>query len=229
MAGGDGGKGDGLLACLQKALGHALPNQLVATQGLLRLLEQEEGPRLSPEGQDYLRRVVAAAQRSHALITELAELVRAVRNVEPPAPVDPAELATEVSVEVRKLFADRPLDFHLDVQVPRLLVPPRGFRQVLLRLVRAVVPEAGEVAPRVEVSAAETAAGVELRVSSSGPGWGPQQQQQLFEPFAPGGEGSGEGLGLLLARTLVEGWGGRVQLDPGRGRCLLVTLPAAQE
>src|SRR5437899_1008822 len=35
-----------LLACFQKALGHEMPNQLVAIGGLLRLLELEEGERL---------------------------------------------------------------------------------------------------------------------------------------------------------------------------------------
>ena len=39
-----------LLGCFQKALGHELPNQLVALQGLARLIEMEQADRLDEEG-----------------------------------------------------------------------------------------------------------------------------------------------------------------------------------
>ncbi len=77
-----------LLAALQQALGHDLPNQLIAVQGLARLLELEQGERLSAEGRDYLARLAAAAARAHALVAELAGLVRQARQAPPPAPTD---------------------------------------------------------------------------------------------------------------------------------------------
>ncbi len=70
---------DDLLALLQKALGHELPNHLVAVQGLARMLEMEQAERLDDEGKDYLRRLAAAAQRAHELARSLADRVRAER------------------------------------------------------------------------------------------------------------------------------------------------------
>src|SRR5437870_1875703 len=77
-----------LLACYRQAVGHELPNQLVAIQGLVRVLEFEEGARLSAEGRDYLQRLAAAAQRTHALLRTLAAIGRVGRE-----PVGPEPLA----------------------------------------------------------------------------------------------------------------------------------------
>jgi hypothetical protein len=68
-----------LLACFQKALGHEMPNQLVAVGGLLRLLELEEGDRLGPDGRDYLGRLHAAVQKLDLLAAGLADLARTAR------------------------------------------------------------------------------------------------------------------------------------------------------
>ena len=78
---------DRLLNLLQKALGHELPNHLVAMQDLARLLEMDQAERLDDEGKDHLRRLAAATQRTHELIRTLADLVRASRT--DPAPVPP--------------------------------------------------------------------------------------------------------------------------------------------
>ena len=63
---------------MQKALGHELPNQLIAVQGLARLLDTET-ERLSDDGKEYLQRLGAAAQRSHEMVRALADFLRALR------------------------------------------------------------------------------------------------------------------------------------------------------
>src|SRR5205085_1375403 len=73
-----------LLAMLQKALGHELPNRLIAVRGLAALLELEDGARLGAEGREYLARLAAEADRAHALVFALAEAVRWQRPAAPP-------------------------------------------------------------------------------------------------------------------------------------------------
>lgn len=70
---------DCLLGVLQKALGHELPNYLVAIQGLARVLEMDQAQRLDDEGKDHLRRVAVAAQRAHELTLTLADRIRSER------------------------------------------------------------------------------------------------------------------------------------------------------
>src|SRR6266568_1263535 len=55
--------GEQLLASFRQAMGHDMPNHLVAAQGLVRLLEMDEKERLSPAGREYLGRLTIVLQR----------------------------------------------------------------------------------------------------------------------------------------------------------------------
>src|SRR5947209_6737970 len=93
-----------LLAVFQQTVGHDLPNHLIAIQGLARVLELEEGERLSPAGRDLLARLAAAAQRAHEIVGTLAEIGRVGREVHATEFVALAELGREVAAELNQLF-----------------------------------------------------------------------------------------------------------------------------
>ncbi|HLE43482.1 MAG TPA: ATP-binding protein, partial [Methylomirabilota bacterium] len=67
---------------------------------------------------------------------------------------------------------------------------------------------------------------VEVRVEDSGPGMPPAVLARAFEPFFTT-KRDGSGLGLAVARRLLEGAGGRLALEsePGRGTRAVITLP----
>ena len=74
---------------------------------------------------------------------------------------------------------------------------------------------------------------IRIAVEDRGPGMGPEKQAQLFEPFNRLGlERStieGHGVGLAIAKRLVELQGGVIGVDstPGRGSVFWIELPAA--
>lgn len=89
---------------------------------------------------------------------------------------------------------------------------------------------------RVDVSLAATPAGVEVTVQDDGPGFAPEQAERLFERFYQVDmEGTrrhgGAGIGLSLARELVQLHGGTITAssDGRRGARFVVSLPAAHE
>ncbi len=70
-----------------------------------------------------------------------------------------------------------------------------------------------------------------ISVTDRGPGFSADQRYLMLEPFAssipPGGKSAGSGLGLPIARTIVDRHGGKLDFSqgPGGGSCFWFTLP----
>ncbi|MFM8780250.1 MAG: ATP-binding protein, partial [Gemmatimonadota bacterium] len=100
----------------------------------------------------------------------------------------------------------------------------RELREVLLNLLENA-RLAG--ARRVTVTAMpDTAGGATLRVEDDGSGIAPELLPRIFDPHFST-RSSGSGLGLALARRLVEGWGGTIAVEStaGVGATFTVNLP----
>ncbi|MCC6187481.1 MAG: hypothetical protein IT318_00490 [Anaerolineales bacterium] len=88
-------------------------------------------------------------------------------------------------------------------------------------------PAGGTVAVGAGVAGSE----VWIRVGDTGPGIAPQDHEHIFEPLYRGQTGrrfpQGMGLGLTIARDLIQAHGGRLTLDsaPGLGSQFTVWLP----
>jgi signal transduction histidine kinase len=88
----------------------------------------------------------------------------------------------------------------------------------------------GTTLPSVSVRTKDLGKCVRLEVEDTGPGVSAEIRQRLFEPFVTTkGAGKGTGLGLFLARKLVEQSGGKLELEtpPFVGARFAVELPKA--
>jgi signal transduction histidine kinase len=217
-----------LLACFRQAVGHDLPNQLIAIQGLLNILALEETERLSPDGQEYLQRLLAATERAHALVSSLAELGRIRSNNQRPEMLSLKEVAQEVAARLNHLYSGRTIEYDWPEPAFHLEVPRLALEQVLLHLMRNAVQAARDDLPiRIEVHARAIATQREFWITDNGRGLTTEQLHQLRELFCGRTPvGLGEGLGLVLVRQYVFRWGGRLSVasEPGRGSTFTVTL-----
>jgi signal transduction histidine kinase len=79
---------------------------------------------------------------------------------------------------------------------------------------------------------APAADAVRFVVVDNGPGIRSEHQAELFEKFfrVPGSPDGGSGLGLFIARGLVQAHGGKIGVDsvPGKGCTFWFTVPVAQ-
>src|SRR5262249_26626039 len=121
------------------------------------------------------------------------------------------------------------LSAEVDEKVEARLAPDK-FERVLFNLVTNALrhtPSDGSVAVRVEQRAGDLL----LRVEDSGEGLPLEAPSRMFERFWRGDRarsGNGAGLGLAIARGLVEAHGGRIWAEnrPQGGACVSFTLPA---
>lgn len=105
---------------------------------------------------------------------------------------------------------------------------PRLERVVQNLLVNAVRHTPADGSVRVE--AHRSADGIELAVIDTGEGIATEDLERVFEPFFrgdPSRQGAGAGLGLALAKRIVEALGGSIsaQSEPARGSRFAVLLP----
>jgi signal transduction histidine kinase len=123
----------------------------------------------------------------------------------------------------------------VDERVGDIVADERKVKQILLNLLSNAVkftPEGG----RVGLTATAAEGGITIAVSDTGIGIAPEDQATIFEEFRQVGRDDarrqeGTGLGLTLAKKLVDLHGGRiwVQSQVGQGSTLTFTLPCRPE
>jgi signal transduction histidine kinase len=109
------------------------------------------------------------------------------------------------------------------------VVADRGqIERVLTNLVDNAL-RASTAGGTVTVAARSDGGRVVFSVEDTGRGIRPEQLPRLFEKFsrAPGSPGDGAGLGLYIARRIVEAHGGRIwaRSEPGRSTIFAFSLP----
>lgn len=117
--------------------------------------------------------------------------------------------------------------------LPLLHARPQQIQQVLLNLLinaKDALLQTGRDGRRVWLCAHPARGGIEFSVRDNGPGIPPQLGPRIFEPFVTTKRArGGTGLGLSISRSIVEGYGGTIEVDSeqGQGATFRVWLPQA--
>lgn len=218
-----------LLANLVHELGRPLGALLSAVQALLAGADQD--PALRRELHEEMATQIRGLQR---LLDDLARLRGQVLGTleleRHPVTLD-AWLPTALG-PWHAAAAQKGLAWHSEIPpgLPTISADPDRLAQVVGNLVSNAIkytPAPGSVT----VSAGAEANGVWIRVSDTGPGIPPEEQERIFAPFYRGQSSGrfpqGMGLGLSIARDLVTAHGGRLTVEstPGAGSHFTVWLP----
>lgn len=95
--------------------------------------------------------------------------------------------------------------------------------QVFVNLVQNAMDAMGE-GGEIALSAAVVNDQVHIRIADNGPGIAPGVAAKLFQPFTSS-KHDGVGLGLVICRDIINGFGGELRLEPSkRGASFLITL-----
>ena len=145
-------------------------------------------------------------------------------------PVDLSTLAEDAKDAAAPLAATRGISITLDApsDLPTVEADPTRVRQVLANLLSNAVrhtPAGSTAAVRVRTAGA---AWVEVSVDDDGHGIAPDQLSTVFDRYTKAADSGGSGLGLTIARDLVQAHGGTIDAAnrPGGGASITFRLPA---
>lgn len=208
---------------LAAGLAHEIRNPLAGIAGVMDIIGRDL-PEKSP-ARAVLKDVKHEVMRVNRIVTDLLETAR-------PKPPDFRAADLNATTEHAVIFArqqalSKPVKVELHKSEPLPLVEhdPGQIQQVLLNLVLNAIQAidgAGQV--RVKTEAQDGLAYV--TVEDTGHGIDPEDLPNIFRPFYTT-KGHGTGLGLSLARRIVEDHGGRLTVSSvlGKGSTFLVSLP----
>jgi signal transduction histidine kinase len=215
-------------------MSHELRTPLNAIIGFADVLGQRMFGELNARQTEYVDDIVGSGRHLLSLINDILDLakVEAGRMTLEPASFSLREtLGTGITM-VRERASSHGIALSLEVasDVDVITADERKIKQVVFNLLSNAVkftPDGG----RVAVTATRKAGELQVAVRDSGIGIAPEDQASLFNEFAQTKDGrraaEGTGLGLTLAKRLVELHGGRIWVESqvGAGSTFAFSLP----
>lgn len=214
------------LGQLAAGMAHEIRNPMTSIKMLIQAARENGPAELPAEDLAVMEREIRRVEQSLQTFLDFAR---------PPKPAKaPTDLTTVIrdTLELARGRAVRQrVSTRFEPPANRTVVDadPVQLRQVMVNLVLNALdamPTGGELSIEIR----DEAAGVEIRVTDSGPGIADEFKTRLFEPFASTRE-TGLGLGLVICRRIVEDHGGSIRGENlhGGGARFVVTLPRAAD
>ena len=212
---------------------HDLRNPLSAVTLGASLLKMSDC--LSADDCEQIETIEVSARRMSRLIADLLDVTRLEGGKQ--LPIDPAPVAVaEVLTEMTNLFRAQAASAHVEFEVSDategalVLADRHRLMQVLSNLVGNALkftPASGHI----KLDAASEKDHVRFWISDTGPGIPKENLAHIFTRYwqAQRTERMGAGLGLPIARGIVEAHGGeiRVESEMGKGTMFTFTMPLA--
>jgi signal transduction histidine kinase len=206
---------------------------LTSIGGFAELLQSGVAGDLTPQAQDYVASILSAVERLRAQIESVLDLTQSEAGLLPLA-TEEIELMPFVTQVVRERAEALEakgvtLDLRGDRTSGKIMADARQLGRAIGNLFDNAInatPEGG----RVLVALNRRKQGVRIVVSDNGAGMKPSELARALDGYRIGTDGKPEsrrGLGLPLARQLIEAHGGRLDLqsEKGVGTTATISLP----
>lgn len=226
---------DELKADFLATISHELRTPLTPIQGFLQTLLREDASFGEAERRRFYEVMLRQSERLERLIRDLldATSLQDRDHLFFPEEVDWAHSAARVVELFRRQEPNRAFALEVEPGLPKVVVDEQRAEQVLSNLLANAVKYSPPREP-VRVVVRREGATVVTVVEDRGPGIDESERERVFERFTRLGNhltrrAGGAGLGLFIARRLVEGMGGTISVSaaPGGGAAFSFTLPVA--
>jgi two-component system sensor histidine kinase KdpD len=220
---------------LLSAVSHDLRTPLATITGSASALVEQEAGLDAAARRELAQAIEEEADRLNRLVHNLLEMTRlesgGVRVRKDWAPLE--EVVGSALARVEKRLGERRVDIDLPTDLPLVPLDPLLIEQVFINLLDNAIKYTPEGSP-IDISAVVEDRAVLVTVGDRGSGFAPGEEVKVFEKFYRGQEAgarSGAGLGLAIARGMVEAHGGWISAEPraGGGALFRFSLPLATE
>jgi signal transduction histidine kinase len=212
------------------SVSHDLRSPLTVIVGSAEVLGEDYAAHLPPEARQAVDDIMTSADRMARLIGDLLRLSRLGRQPLTKRPIDIAALVDQVLGELREEGREPPVDVRV-APLCEASGDPALLQQVFVNLLsNAFKFTRGRPAPLVEIGCERRAGERIYSVRDNGAGFDARAATELFGAFRrfhSAQQFDGTGVGLSIARRIVERHGGRIwaESEPDHGAAFHFSLP----
>ncbi|XCB29426.1 HAMP domain-containing sensor histidine kinase [Arcanobacterium hippocoleae] len=209
-------------------ISHEIRTPIALISGAAELLNEGLAGKLNPQQQTFVQTI----SENSAQVINIAENFLIDTKLEHPQKVqkediDLREIVTQTARELRRTTTV-PISVDTVGGILEIKANAQLIRQLIWNLVNNCVRHAGENAQvNVRVANGENG-GALITISDNGDGIDPAEYENIFKPFTTGtGRKPGTGIGMMVAKRIVEVHGGKILLDslPAKGTAFHILLP----
>jgi two-component system, OmpR family, sensor kinase len=211
---------------------HELRTPLTSIRGYAQLCRIGAA---GPDTEIAVQRIESEARRMSSLVDDLLLLARLDQGRQGPSgDVDVVDLVSELAADARVIEPGRPMSLDIPTEPVTVFGNAEELHQVFANLLANVRAHTDPGVPS-RVAIETTLSTVTITVADQGPGMAEADAASAFDRFfrsdvSRSRLSGGSGLGLSIAKTLVEAHGGTIDLETGldAGTTVSVVLPRAE-
>lgn len=209
---------------------HDLQEPLRMVASYTELLAQRYQGQLDERADKYIKYAVDGAKRMQRLVNDLLTFSRVGRNNKPPQPTDLNEVVRTVLKSLGHAIGKSGATIEFQ-DLPTVMADDLQIGQVFQNLIGNALKFRAERAPHIRVAAELSTGKCLCSVADNGIGIEPQYSERIFQMFQRLHDREtyeGSGIGLAVAKKIVERHGGRIwfESEPGKGTTFFFTLAA---
>ncbi|AIT78667.1 hypothetical protein JI59_01990 [Novosphingobium pentaromativorans US6-1] len=209
---------------------HDLQEPLRMVANYVELLSQRYKGQLDERADKFIHYASDGARRMQQLVSDLLAYSRVGSQGKQPAPVEANAVVDRIMHTLQRRLAETGGTVERG-DLPRVMGDEVQLGQLFQNLIGNALKFRGEEPPRVLVQAEREGRLVRFAVRDNGIGMDMRFAERIFQMFQRLHERAafeGSGIGLAIAKRIVERHGGTIWVDsePGRGTVFFFTLPS---
>ncbi|MBL8131398.1 MAG: PAS domain S-box protein [Anaerolineae bacterium] len=210
-------------------ISHDLKAPLRGVSAIAQWLVDEYADMFGESGKELIDLLGGRVQRMEQMINGVLEYSRIGRDLESRISVDLNRMLAEIIQDI--VPADR-FQVTVETTLPTLLIEPTRIRQVFQNLIDNAVKFMDKPMGEIRIAHRRDETSWRFSVQDNGPGIAPEHFARifvLFQTLESTGQPEDRGMGLSIAKRIVEFYSGRIWVEStlGEGATFIFTLPVA--